>query len=395
MKTFHILIWGTGNWAREFIDIVPENVIVDAFVESFPQKTGFMGTKVIGRDMFDFLYEQTDLTIIAVDHSDEIKKWLKEHALTPRVFDLNKRNSGQFYLRSLDVPNNHEIDRLFTEKYINTYNCSYTSNYCICDCDDLIFLCSSQYKMMINELNSGVCYQKTDMDRFLELSEKYYGNINRGGYFVDVGANIGTTSVYIKNKLKDIKILAFEPLRENYKQLMINLLLNDISEKDAVVSNVALSNVNSQTELMLGQDGNMGDNRLVKNGNVNKDWQTEIIRTRRLDDYILEAKIDPSQISYVWMDVQAHEAFVFEGGMNTLLDAKAPMVIEFWPEELKKNDSLELLIENISKCYSKFIPLQKWVKGSDKEHKVGEMYEMSDTDKWAYGMKSYDIFLIR
>lgn len=395
MRFFHILIWGTGNWAREFISNLPENVIVDAFVESTPQKNSYLGTKVIGRDLFETFYNQTDLTIIAVDYSDEIKAWLTESGFTRRVFDLNKRKSGQFYSRSLDVPNNHEIHYLFTEKYNNTYNCSYTSSYCVCDCDDLKFICSSKYKMMINELNSGVCYQKADMDRFLELSEKYYGLIDNTGFFVDVGANIGTTSVYIKNKLRDIKILAFEPIKENYKQFMINILLNNISTNDVIVSNSALSDENCCSEIMLGKNSNMGDNRLVKNGNMSRDYQTEMIMTRRLDDYISEIGINPNQISYIWMDVQAHEAFVFEGGMNTILKAGAPMAIEFWPEELKKNDSFELLIANISKCYSKFIPIQKWVMGADKEHEISELYEFADTDKCACGRESYDIFLIR
>ncbi len=58
-------------------------------------------------------------------------------------------------------------------------------------------------------------------------------NLSEAPFVIDVGANIGMFSLYLKQKFPSSKILAFEPAPETYNILRRNLELHNISDVEA------------------------------------------------------------------------------------------------------------------------------------------------------------------
>ena len=109
--------------------------------------------------------------------------------------------------------------------------------------------------MYINQSN----FSKAEMEIYYELVNKFYPNRKEDGYFLDLGANIGTTCIYFKKYLDSkVKILAFEPITETFKFLKINLILNDI--EDYVIEKLALSDKTEERDMYLrpGNPGGVG-----------------------------------------------------------------------------------------------------------------------------------------
>jgi FkbM family methyltransferase len=59
---------------------------------------------------------------------------------------------------------------------------------------------------------------------------------------IDIGANIGMFSIYVKKKF-GCKIIAFEPVPMNFEQFKKNIILNGLSLDDFELHNVAITDV--------------------------------------------------------------------------------------------------------------------------------------------------------
>lgn len=66
---------------------------------------------------------------------------------------------------------------------------------------------------------------------------------------VDVGAHIGLFTIYASRFCKKGKILAFEPIKENYETLLENLKLNNL--ENVLAHNLAVSNKNTPVKIYL------------------------------------------------------------------------------------------------------------------------------------------------
>lgn len=437
MSQYRILVWGTGNWCEWLLKELPENCVIEAFIETSPLKSEFKMKKVISPKEFPQYYIDTDLTIVAVEKSDEITKVIKTSIGTLKNIYFCRQEYGKLFCNSIEPVGVYEIKRIFLR-------------YVIYDCQGVSFLVNNRFKIMTNALAGGDNFQQDDIALFMQLARKYYKTeievrgdcpktqnpnlkvenktndmglyeskvgsvrdcdgslkqkvetVNRdkivfgqpegGGYFLDVGGNIGTTSIWVKKKLKpQLKIIAFEPVKENCKQFHCNCILNNITEDDYILVEAALSNTNSEADCMISKS-NLGDNRVIINGNDDKTRKIEKVKTLRLDDWIEKNGIESSKIRYIWMDVQAHEGFVIDGALRTLTDNDIPLFMEFWPRELKKNQSLQLLVDGLIKCnYKKFVVIQWYEQGNKREFDIYKLYEIAEE----YPDKFFDIFLVK
>ena len=62
-----------------------------------------------------------------------------------------------------------------------------------------------------------------------------------GDVVVDIGANIGIVSIYLAKKYPFLKIYAFEPCRENYEHLLLNMKINNITSETIIAHNKAIT----------------------------------------------------------------------------------------------------------------------------------------------------------
>lgn len=392
MKKYRVLIWGTGNWSKAVSLKIADKCIIEAYIESQKTKECFNGVKVYNRESFADLYSSTDLTLIAVYDSQEIIDYIESIGLKENVFVLH----NIFECSSLK---NHKyienIELLFNVSYRSASNELMNTDYVVCKCDDVNFLVNKKYGMMIRELCcKNANYQSKDMELFVKLVKKYYGiSSDTYGYLLDIGANIGTSSIWMKKKLlPNSKVIGFEPVRENCKIYSINCILNGIPDDEWDIVNAAVSDINGTCECMLDGTGNMGDNRISKNGNTIKEREIEIVESITIDSYLRKNYISMDDIKFVWMDVQAHEAFVIQGG-NELFSKKVPLYMEFWPEQLRKNNSIKLLMELLKKYYSKYIVINSDCMVEQlEEHNICELEELA---KKMVNNSFCDLFLIK
>ena len=164
----------------------------------------------------------------------------------------------------------------------------------------------------------------------------------KSGTYVDIGANIGHTSVHFWEIFD--KFICFEPNHEAFKILEFEFeLLKSQQNVQYILHNTAISNQNNKTVLSV-PDGNLGwgsmDNRRRKQF---KDAPFYV----DLVEYEIEAKtldsFDLKNVAFIKVDTEQHEDKVCEGMLKTLEKNDYPPVFL----ENKRNEAskgIELLM---------------------------------------------------
>jgi len=150
-----------------------------------------------------------------------------------------------------------------------------------------------------------------------------------GAAFVDVGANIGTTTVHALRRFPFTAAYAFEPEPENFRLLRANLAANGLD--DVVQSfNTAVSDRSGTGTLSLRSE--IGSkHRLVGDGRPEAAGLAVPLVT--LDQLVADGRLDAEVVGMFWLDVEGHELEVLQGS-QTLLVRSTPIVMEFDPRVL-------------------------------------------------------------
>lgn len=194
----------------------------------------------------------------------------------------------------------------------------------------------------------GVTWASDEMELFVSLCKEKYGyDINDGGVFLDIGANIGTTSIWMDKKAKGaLEIHAFEAVPSTYRLLKANGALNG---DHIIPHNVALSNAEQELSMFIFPDNN-GRNQVVSRENADR-FTNEIIKVKayNLDDYLEREGINYDDIKYIWMDVEGHEPNIIEGMQKLLSHHRIPIFMEFSPDSIcsEQVKVLQGILENI------------------------------------------------
>jgi lipopolysaccharide transport system ATP-binding protein len=200
--------------------------------------------------------------------------------------------------------------------------------------------------------------------------------------FVDIGANIGTHSIYsLKNSIFE-NAICFEPNEDNFKLLQSNFILNNV-EKFGKLEKIALSNFSGEIEMELSKS-NRGDHR-IKAKSTRLSFGEEMdriydkVNVVTIDEYTRQNESDWSK-SLVWMDTQGHEGFIFSGGSEFFKSIKSSpfIVAEFWPYGIERSSGYKMYFDFLDGC-KKIYNLNS-VEGEDfKEVSVFELSEIYKT----------------
>lgn len=147
--------------------------------------------------------------------------------------------------------------------------------------------------------------------------------LNIGGRLVvEVGANIGTTTVQAARM--GAQVLAFEPETTNYRLLRANVAVNQLDDRVECVH----AGCSSETRLarMALSDVNPGAHRIADDGDA------EVLLVR-VDDALRERGISASEVALLWLDAEGHEVDVLAGASD-LLSARPVVLTEFWPKAI-------------------------------------------------------------
>jgi FkbM family methyltransferase len=163
--------------------------------------------------------------------------------------------------------------------------------------------------------------------------------------FVDVGANIGTTTVPAITSIGFGAAVAFEPAPQNLRILRANLALNDLTEKVTTIQG-AVGAKDSTMTLWLG-DENHGDHRLWHRNDLHLQTMSQSVEVKvgTLDGLLHGRR----NIGLIWIDTQGFEGFVLAGG-PIIRKSGVAFVTEFWPDGMKASNSWDSFASIVSQA---------------------------------------------
>lgn len=169
--------------------------------------------------------------------------------------------------------------------------------------------------------------------RLLRTLPKFFN----GGTAIDVGAFIGTHTIFFKKYCKFDKVISFEPNIDSFKYLQKNCNINKV---DATLINKALSDKNSKgikRETPTAHIGNpkLGCIEIVPD--INGD-----IDIVKLDDFGFE------DVKLLKIDVEGSECNVINGSMGLIKKYRPMIIAECYDEvDADRYDRINNLLESL------------------------------------------------
>jgi FkbM family methyltransferase len=211
----------------------------------------------------------------------------------------------------------------------------------------------------------------------LERAVALLGPPAEDAVFVDVGANIGTTTVMALRRHGFAAGVALEPSPENFRTLTINLAANGLEARVEALP-VAASDTEGELPFKTGK-ANTGGHRLARR---DPKGSAVTVQTVTLDRLIEGGTIDPARVGLVWVDAVGHEARVLAGAQE-LLEAGVPVVTAIkvgWTENLAE------LVRAVTPHYTEVVELRREQAGRS----IAELGALVDSLD-----RSTDVLLVR
>jgi FkbM family methyltransferase len=228
--------------------------------------------------------------------------------------------------------------------------------------------------------------------KLLERHKLYRGNPT---LLIDVGANIGPICILAVARGYFERAIAIEPHPHNCRLLRTNIALNGLTETIAVYESACGMFDNERLELALSED-NFGDHR-IQSSDVPRFADEYKRRKIPIESNKLDTlcPFEPGKNTLIWIDTQGYEGYVLAGA-GSWLDARTPLVVEFWPDGMKRVNSFELMktaLTNYEGFYdlwrnpSRFRPIGDLDDLYEELHKAGELGELGFTDLLVIGTR--------
>lgn len=160
------------------------------------------------------------------------------------------------------------------------------------------------------------------------LTERGHGFA--GKHILEIGANIGTQTVYFCREMPGASVIALEPDEMNFRLLEANCALNGITGRVTALK-MGASNEKATLEF-LTNPYNMGASKVYHGEAVAAGFTRSVIAVDRIDAVLADLGIPGASIAFVWVDAEGHEPLAF-AGMQRLIDAHHPPIFfEYSPD---------------------------------------------------------------
>ena len=177
-------------------------------------------------------------------------------------------------------------------------------------------------------------WQFDEIDQAVSILKKR-GSMQFDSVFVDVGANIGTHTVYAMRSGLFHDAFAFEPETKNYELLRMNVAANDLNSKTTIMK-TALGSYDGEATMFL-HPRNKGAHSLA--GSPAPDASEQVrVQVHRLDEILRSNSVAPSQVGLIWIDVEGMELDVIRGLGEYI---GRPLVVEFFPSRYQQSSLRE------------------------------------------------------
>lgn len=247
--------------------------------------------------------------------------------------------------------------------------------------DNLSFFFSNTDQAILNYMVvNKTIWAKDEMDFVLG----YYGSIStKPGTIVDIGANVGTSIVYFRDKLGEgRRYYAVEPVTDNFNLLNANCAVNGYN--DINTFKLGLSETEGEVRMDINPN-NMGNCKIAGTDSArlvqwegDKTYVGETAQVLTLDSFASENNIITDAPVLFWIDVEGHEPEVFKGGMDTFRKTDSVVFCEFNPRLYKYNGRYDDFLNDIKACFGKFICFEKSDPGKYAFRDIEEIERVAD-----------------
>ncbi len=339
-----IAVYGCGKKAKELLKILNaehKDYNIVYFIVTKKEMDTFMGYSVKALD--ETYPDDFDILIIATSlYRDEI------------IEQLYKRRNGEEYIQKIKGLSN--ITESAPYKCVQVHTLAG---------ERIIYLYNREDKIIPGHMEiTGHNWSDYMIEDFFFLIKKYTGNDVSDGIFLDVGANIGTTSIYVAKRFKGMRVIGFEPLKENYRLFRTNVSLNELG--NVTCENIALSDAEGEMSFIYNKE-NSGDSHYVEEFELK---EVERVTTKTIDGYIQEKGINVNDIKMIWMDCQGYEMPILLGAKNVIKKYSIPLLQEYNISVYVERDELEKMVAFLKNVYSSFVDMSDQYK---KKHTIDEL----------------------
>jgi len=149
------------------------------------------------------------------------------------------------------------------------------------------------------------------------------GRISDTKIFLDVGANIGTQTVYALASGVFSRVIAIEPDDANARTLQMNAILNGFEDRVDIVRAAAGDAMG--TLYLNANTTNSGGHKVANMPNGVRSVPVKVVT---IESVLQERRLDPSDLGLVWIDVEGFEPEVV-AGMSPVIERAIPLCLEF------------------------------------------------------------------
>jgi FkbM family methyltransferase len=167
---------------------------------------------------------------------------------------------------------------------------------------------------------------------------------------VDVGANIGTTTVIALRRHGFATGLALEPSPAYFRTLRLNVVVNDLEGR---VTTIEAAASDREEVLRLDVRERLDGTHRIRSPAGDEETESLLeVKAITLDGLTRGGLIDPTRVGLVWIDTSGYEARVLAGA-STLLEHGVPVV-----SAVKHRDAIAMLAGALAPHYTDFVELR-------------------------------------
>ena len=166
---------------------------------------------------------------------------------------------------------------------------------------------------------------------------------------LDIGANIGTQTIYMHLHGLFSKIIAVEPEANNFFLLKANVEVNDLMDKTALI-NAALAEEPGTVSLYVNEGFEDGGNSLLARKTLTTSVDVEAVT---LDDVLTRAGTVPEEVGFCWIDTEGFDYICAQQIVNSI-GIDVPIFTEIsnsFEGEDAAQTYLAFLNNNYKNCY--------------------------------------------
>ena len=219
-------------------------------------------------------------------------------------------------------------------------------------------------------------WQRGDLERVVEML-KVHVPAARDRLFIDVGANIGSETIYAMLSGFFSGAVAIEPEPQNFSLLEQNLAANGLDTRVQAVNCAA--GAQAETKFLIRSTWNKGGHAIDEKGHAAGSHDTVAVDVLPLSAILQKTGFGANDVGLVWIDVNGSEASVLEG-MKELLERRVPVVIEHLPSLIGAETAREIH-SRLSLHYTSFCRIDAAKNGPAP---VSEMDPLRDTGDFLF-----------